>query len=99
MSRAGDKWETKRAWLLVVLFGVLGMVALATSASAATVTASEGPLLKSPGPYATAKVEAQPAEANRLSIGVVGEPGRYVLQVRDEGEPLAAAEGCNGGRK
>ena len=73
-------------------------LAATATASAATVTASEGPLLKAPEQrYATATVEARADEANRLSIELAGEPGRYLLRVRDEAEPILAGDGCEGG--
>lgn len=71
---------------------------LAGAASAATVTASEALALKDPGQRsAAATVEARADEANRLSITLVGEPGRYLLRVHDQGEPIAAGKGCEGG--
>jgi Ca2+-binding RTX toxin-like protein len=72
---------------------------LATTASAATVTASEGPILKAPEQrYAMATVEARADEANRLSIALAGEPGHYLLLVHDDAEPILAGNGCEGGR-
>jgi hypothetical protein len=60
-------------------------------ARAATVTAFEEPLFKSPGErHASARVESRSEEANRLSIALVGEPGSFLLQVRDDAEPLEA---------
>lgn len=71
---------------------------LAATASAATVTASESPLLKQPQRrYATATVEARADEANRLSITLTGGPGHYLLRVHDDAEPILAGDGCEGG--
>ncbi|HVY77947.1 MAG TPA: calcium-binding protein [Solirubrobacterales bacterium] len=73
-------------------------MAFAANAGAATVTATEGPVFKAPEQrYAMATVEGQANEANRLSITLAGEPGRYVLRVRDEAEPILAGSGCEGG--
>jgi Ca2+-binding RTX toxin-like protein len=71
----------------------------ATTASAATVTATEGAVFKAPPGQrsAGATVEARADEANRLSIALAGEPGRYLLRVRDDAEPILAGNGCEGG--
>jgi Ca2+-binding RTX toxin-like protein len=71
---------------------------LAATASAATVTATEGPVFRAPGRrYAMATVEARASETNRLSITLAGEPGHYLLRVRDDAEPILAGNGCEGG--
>lgn len=87
-----------RRWLIALLaIGATTMVP-AASAGAAFVTAFEEPLFKTPGArYASARVEAQRGESNRLSIVLAGEPGRYLLQIRDDAEPIQAGDGCKGG--
>lgn len=95
VNRSGFDWKCS-----LVVGQVLGVVAmmLAATASAATVTASEGRLFKPPNQlYATATVEARADEANRLSITLTGEPGRYLLRVRDDAEPILTGKGCEGG--
>jgi Ca2+-binding RTX toxin-like protein len=87
-------------WVGAVVGSIVVVVplVLAATAGAATVTAAEGLLFKSPGQrYASATVEAQPDEANRFSISVTGDPGRYLLQVRDAAGRLQAGSGCEGG--
>jgi Ca2+-binding RTX toxin-like protein len=96
LNRSSLDWK----WIRVVFGPAVGAVAmvLATTASAATVTASEGPLLKAPEQrYATATVEARASEGNRFSIMLTGEPGRYLFMVRDDVEPIQAGNGCEGG--
>lgn len=67
-------------------------------AEAAKVTGFEGPVFKSSGDrYASARVEAQPEEANRLSIVLTGKPGSFLLEVRDDAEPIEAGSPCEGG--
>lgn len=81
--------------LLVV--GAMTMVPPAI-AGAAKVTAFEEPLFKSPGVrIASVGVTAQPEEANRLSIVLTGQPGSFLVQVRDDAEPIEAGNGCEGG--
>lgn len=95
MNRSGFNWKG-----ILVVGHVVGVVAmlLAATASAATVTTSEGRAPKPPSPlYATATVEARADEANRLSITLAGEPGRYLLRVSDDAEPILAGNGCEGG--
>ncbi|HEX5929662.1 MAG TPA: calcium-binding protein [Solirubrobacterales bacterium] len=83
--------------LVALAIGATTMVP-ATSAGAATVSAFEEPLFKTPGTrYASARVDAEPGEANRLSIVLTGKPGSYLLQIRDEAEPLQAGNRCEGG--
>src|SRR5262245_56447966 len=87
-----------RPWLAALLALGLTAMAPATGAKGATVSVFEGPLFKTPNArYASGRVEARPAEANRLSITLVGESGSYVLQVRDDAEPIEAGSGCEGG--
>jgi Ca2+-binding RTX toxin-like protein len=93
------KKSGRRALPVLALFGALSMGLIATNADAAIVTASEfdSQTLRPVGRFASAQVKAQPAEANRLSVTLGGGPGRYLLQVRDDGEAITAGSGCSGG--
>lgn len=87
-----------RPWLIALLaFGVTTMGPLPI-AGAATVTAFEEPLFKSPSDrYASARVDARPGEANLLSIVLAGKPGNFLLEVRDDAESIEAGARCEGG--
>ncbi len=96
MSPNGLSWRR----IGVVIGSIVGaaLLMLTATAGAATVTAGEGLPFKLPRyAYAWARVEAQPDEANRLAVWVTGEPGRYVIRVRDAAEPIQAGYGCAGG--
>lgn len=89
-----------RKWIRLVVGPAVALAAmvLATTASAATVSAGEYPGIKAPEQrYATATVEARADEANRLSIALAAESGRYLLRVQDTAEPVLAGKGCEGG--
>jgi Ca2+-binding RTX toxin-like protein len=96
MHRTGRRRSGRRTWMVVPLAAAIAMSLSTTAASGATVEASEGNGPK-PARYASLSIEAQPGEANRLSIAIGGEPGHFVVDVRDEGESIVAGAGCADG--
>lgn len=80
----------------IVVLAALLIAVVPASASAVTVSATEG-LDAKQAARATLTVQAAPEEANQLTVTVSGSEGAYLFEVRDAAEPSLAGPGCSGG--